>query len=90
MRLFKVDKATIQLVEFHLKVIFCLLTRPKCDLGKFVKAMFQGLTCNFELIFFLMISPKFNFGKVEKDMFQMGARHWEFLLTCSKCDLGEV
>jgi len=41
MGLFEFDKATIQMVGWHLKVIFFLLTSPKFDFGEVEKAMFQ-------------------------------------------------
>jgi len=37
----QVDKATIQVVEWHLKFIFYLMTSPKFDLDEFDKTMFQ-------------------------------------------------
>ena len=38
---FQVDKATIQVVERHLKVIFCLLTSFKFDLDEIGKRCFK-------------------------------------------------
>jgi len=43
-----------QVVARHWELIFFLLTNPKCDLGEFEKAMFQGLPCYFELIIGLL------------------------------------
>jgi len=37
---FQFDKATIQVVEWHLKVIFCILTTPKFVFGEIEKAIF--------------------------------------------------
>ena len=36
-------------VARHWELIFFLLTSPKCDLGDFEKALFQGLPCHIEL-----------------------------------------
>jgi len=43
MRLFQVYKATIQVVEWHLKVIFSFFKRPKFDLDEVDKTMFEVL-----------------------------------------------
>jgi len=43
-------------VEWHLKVIFCLLTSPKFYFGEFQKAMVQVVASYWELIFFLLTS----------------------------------
>ena len=40
----------IQVVAKHWALIF-FLTSPKCDLGEFEKATFQGFAYHFELIF---------------------------------------
>jgi len=56
MRLFQIYKANIQVVEWHLKVIFCLLTSPKFDLDEVDKTMFQVLPWKFEIIFFFLAS----------------------------------
>jgi len=52
MRNFQVDKATIQVVEWLSKVIFCLLTSPKFDFGEVEKAMFQVVARHLDLISF--------------------------------------
>jgi len=70
MRLFQVNKSTIQVVERHLKYIFCILTSPKFDFGEFEKAMFQVVTSHWELISFLLARPKCNLGEFDKAMFQ--------------------
>jgi len=41
MRFFQVDKATIEVVEWQLRVIFSLLSTPKFDFGEVEKAIFQ-------------------------------------------------
>jgi len=58
MRIFQVEKLTIQVVEWHLKVIFCLLASTKIDFGDVEKTMFQVVARHWELIFFILISPK--------------------------------
>ena len=60
MRLFPVDKATIQVVQWHLKVIFCLLKSPKLDLDEVDKTMFHVVPWIFEITFFLWGQPKFD------------------------------
>ena len=62
---YHVDKATIQVVELHLKVIFCLLTYPKFNFGEVEKAMIQVDAGNSEHIYFLA-NPKWDMGEVEK------------------------
>jgi len=42
----------IHVVEWQLKVIFCLLTSPKFSIGEVEKAMFQVVARHLELIFF--------------------------------------
>ena len=64
------DKATIQVVEWHLKVIFFLLTIPKFDIVKVEKAMSQMVARNWELIFFLLTIAKCELVVIEKSMFQ--------------------
>ena len=61
---FKVQWKTLNIVVsdspnaiWHLKVIFCLLTSPKCNLSEVEKAMYQGLAWHFELIFGLLTLP---------------------------------
>ena len=48
---FQVDKATIQVVEWHLKVIFGLLRNPKFEFGEVEKAMFQVVARHWDHIF---------------------------------------
>jgi len=60
------DKAMIQMVELHLKVIFCLLTSPKFDFPEVEKAMIKVDAGHRELIFFLLTTPKCDLGEVEK------------------------
>ena len=55
---FEVDKATIEMAEWHLKVIFCLLTTPKYYFVKFDKAMFQVVARQSDLVFFLLNAQK--------------------------------
>ena len=57
-------------VARHWELIFFLLTRPKCDLGDFEKAKFQGFPCQFELIFGYLNIAKCEFDEVENLMFQ--------------------
>ena len=38
--MFEFDKATFQVVEWHIELIFCLLTNPKFDLDEVDKTMF--------------------------------------------------
>jgi len=45
-------------VEWHLKVIFGVLTSPKFDFGEYKKAIFQVIARHLELISFLLNSPK--------------------------------
>jgi len=62
-----VDKATIQVAEWNLKVIFYLLTIPKFDFGDVEKAMFfkwSPITGNF--VFFSLTNPKCYLGEVKK------------------------
>jgi len=47
---FQVNKATIQVVEWQLKVFFCHMTSPKFDFGEVEKAMFQVVACHFNFI----------------------------------------
>ena len=53
---FEFDKATIQVVDWHLKVIFFLLTTPNFGFGDVEKAMLQVVARHWELIFFLLTS----------------------------------
>ena len=59
-----------QVVARHCKLIFFLLTSPKCDLGEIEKAMSQDFTCHFELIFGLFTIAKCELVEIEKSMFQ--------------------
>jgi len=80
-------------VEWHVKVIFYLLTSPKLDFGEFEKAMFQVVARHLEHVFFLLTSPKCDLGEVEKAMFQGLAGQFELifgLLTIPKYDLVEI
>jgi len=52
-------------VEWHLKVNFCLFTSPKFDFGDVEKATFQEVAWHWELIFFLMTIPKCDLRVVE-------------------------
>jgi len=49
--IFKVYKATNQVVEWNLKVIFSFLTIPKIVFGEEEKKMIQVVAMPFELIF---------------------------------------
>jgi len=69
----------IQVVEWHLKVIFCLLTSPKFDFVEFEKAMFQVVARHWELIFFLLTSSKCDLGENEKAIFRC------FHVTLNSC-----
>ena len=71
MRLFQVDKATIQVVEWHFKVIFCDLTSPKFDFCEVEKAMFLEVVRHWEQISFFLTNPKCDVGEVEKAKFQV-------------------
>ena len=62
---FQFVKTTIQVVEWHLYVILCLLTSPKFYFGEVEKAMFQVVRRHWELIFFILIIPKCDLGDVE-------------------------
>ena len=48
---------------------FLLSDHPKCDLGEFEKAMFQGLAWHCQLIFDLWTRPKCDLGDVKKETF---------------------
>jgi len=48
---FQFNEALIQVVEWHLKIIFCLLTNPNFVIGEFEKLMFQVIARLLELIF---------------------------------------
>ena len=54
----EVDKATIQVFEWHLEVIFSILTSTKFHFGEVEKSMFLAVAWHWELIFFLLTSPK--------------------------------
>jgi len=71
MRLFQVDKASIQVVEWYLKSHFLLLDCPKFDFGEVEKAMFQVVGRYCELIFFILTSPKCDLGKVGKALLKV-------------------
>ena len=47
----------IQVIEWHLKVIYCLLTNPKFGFGEVEKKIFQMVTRHREIIFFLLTNP---------------------------------
>jgi len=53
-------------VEWHLKVIFCLMTSKKFDFGEVEKAMFQVVARHWEIIFFALTSPKCDLCEFEK------------------------
>jgi len=55
-----------QVVASHCEHIFRLLTKLKCDLDEFEKAIFQGLIWHFEQIFGLWTSPKFHLIEAKK------------------------
>ena len=59
----EVDKATIQVVERHLEVIFSILTNPKFHFGQVEKSMFQMVSWYWKLIFFLLTSPKYDVSR---------------------------
>ena len=46
------------MAEWHLKVIFCLLTSPKFDFLEVEKTIFQVVATQSDLVFFLLTSPK--------------------------------
>ena len=81
-----------QVVASHCELIFCLLTSPKCELGRSRKAMFQGLVLYFQLIFCLLISPKCSLGEVEKATFHVvyDTLNSFSVFTSPKCGLFEV
>ena len=80
------------MVEWHLKVIFFLLTSPKFDFVEVEKAMFLVATrlkpknyylvvaryC--DVIFCFLISSKFDLYDVEDAIFQFVECHFEFIL----------
>ena len=66
LRLFQVDKTTIQVLEWHLIVIFCLLTNPKFVLDEVDGTIFQVLQSHFEIIYFLLANQKCYFSEVIK------------------------
>ena len=76
MWLFQINKALIQVFEWHLRVIFFLLKSPKFDFRTVEKAMFQVVTRPCELISFLLTNPKWDLGEIEKAMFQWVAWHF--------------
>ena len=85
--------STIQLVEWHLKVIFALLTRPKFDFGEVGKAMYQVVARQWEHVFILLTSQICALDEVDKAMFQWFSCHIELLfglLTNPKCELVEI
>jgi len=61
-----VDKATIQVVEWHLKVFFGLLKSFEFDFGEVEKAIFQVVARHWEHIFILLTCQKCDLGDVEK------------------------
>ena len=74
-----------------LKLIFWLLTRPKCDLGEVDKGMFQVAEWYLEVIF--LTNPKYEFFEVEKAPLKVVEWHFElifFLLTSPKLNSDEV
>jgi len=78
----------IQVVEWHIEVIFCFLTKPKMQL--FSSRLSEW---HLKVIICILTCPTFDFGDVEEAMFQVVARYWEhifFLLTSPKCELDEV
>ena len=58
------------MVEWHVKVIFCLLKSAKFVFGTDEKAMFQVVAKHWELIFFLLTNQKCNLVEFEKAMIQ--------------------
>ena len=67
---FQVDKSTIQVVEWQLKITFCLLKIPKFDFGEVETTMFQVFDWRWELVSFLLTSRKCELGEIEKAIFQ--------------------
>ena len=90
MWLFQVDNTTIQMVEWHLKVIFCLLKCPKFDFGEVEKAMYQGVEMTFLTHIRPLDHPKIRLGWGRKGIFQGLAWHSQItfvLWTSRKCNL---
>ena len=58
----------IQAGEWHLKIIFGLLTNQKFYFGDVEKAMFQVVARHWEHIFFLLTITKSDIGEFEKAM----------------------
>jgi len=67
------------MVEWHLKVISCLLLSPKFEFVKFENTMFQMVARQRKLIFFLLNSLKCDLGEGEKAMFQEYLCHIELI-----------
>ena len=83
----EVDKAMIQVVKWHIKVIFCVLTNRNCHFFQVDKATIQMAEWHLKVIFCLLTSPKFDFLEVEKTIFQVVATQSDlvfFLLTSPK------
>jgi len=68
-----------QVVARHWKLIFFLLTSPKCDMSKVEKAIFEGLVSHLELIFGILIIPKCDLVEVEKSIFELHLWHFQHI-----------
>ena len=62
------------MVEWHIKLIFRLLTSTNFDLDEVDKTIFQLLPWHFQIIFILFASPKCDYIEIDKAMFQVVAR----------------
>ena len=54
------------MVEWDLKVIFCIFTSPKFNLGEAERSTFQVVAKRWKLIFFLLTNLKCNLVEVKK------------------------
>ena len=89
--IFQVDKAIIQVAEWHVKVIFFLLQAQYLTLVRSGKQCFKWSPGNQNSFSFTWPAQKWN-GWRQKKLFQVVAFHFELtfgLLTIPKCDLDE-
>ena len=75
----EVKKIDVSRGSIFFRLIFGLLTIPKCDLVYVEKAMFQSLAWHSQLILGLWNYPKCDLDEVEKAMIQVVECHFEVI-----------